>query len=156
MEQLLEAHPELRDKLHVGGLGQRGNWIQRMPRGWQLFDNGQDGADLSSPFASPNVRTDILGVVVQPLTAQESKDAGVDAGRGLRIERVESGTIAASMGLQRGQVLIELNSEPIDNRDDITAVLKKRGADGSLEAVVIDRWGERRTHTWKPDTSKQL
>jgi hypothetical protein len=60
------------------------------------------------------------------------------------------------MGLQRGNVLIELNGRPLKHRDDITEELKKRGTDGALEAVVIDGWGQRRTHTWKPDPGRRL
>lgn len=152
MDQLLEAHPQLRGKLGDGrfsfSFGRGDDWTNAFPRLRNRLGGGLGG--------DANVRTDMLGVVAQPLTADDAKGLGLDAGEGLRIERVEPGTIASSMGLQRGQVLVELNHTPIKTRDDISAEIKKRGADAAMEAVVVDRWGQRRTHTWKPDTTKQL
>lgn len=150
IDELLDAHPELRE--HVAGqsldpfsgLGARGLRLQL-------------GAPPSSlPPAAPGVRTDVLGVVVQSLAASEASDLSLDPGVGLRIERVEPGTIAQQLGLQRGQVLLEINGTKIRSRDDISSEIKKRGSDGALEVIVIDRWGQKRTRTWKPDTAKQI
>lgn len=157
LEQLLEAHPELRGKLEVGGQAFSEDGLGNALRRWGLRVIPRR-SDATSPFgrADAGVRTDILGVVVQPLSTDAAQSAGQDPIVGLRIERVEPGTIASSMGLQRGHVLIELNGNPIRTRDDITNELKKRAADAALEAVVIDRWGQKRAHTWKPDTARQL
>lgn len=165
IDALLDAHPQLRDKLRVGGLslgadlhGQLdlGQNLEALQRGFSLRLGPRRRAQgWIDPLRNSEVRTDILGVVVEPLASGE-KAGDAPAGVGVRIERVEPDTIAGSMGLQRGQVLIELNGAPIKSRDDITAEIVKRAADGALEAVVIDRWGQRRTHTWKPDTARRL
>ncbi|MCY3003280.1 MAG: PDZ domain-containing protein [Planctomycetota bacterium] len=147
IEELLEAHPELRDRVGGNGLSFRfGN-----PLG--------SGSAPTDPFGwltpAPSVRTDILGVAVTSVSAEESGDLGLEPGLGLRVERVEPGTIAQQLGLQRGHVLIELNGRKLHTRDDISEMLKARDKSGSLELLLIDRWGQRRTRTWKPDDKRQ-
>jgi hypothetical protein len=166
IDKLLEAHPELSDKIHSGSgsfqspffsmPGRQGNLLRVHP----LTPLGKSGgANTQSNDTATDesvLRTDILGVVVQPLSEQETSQLDLDSGVGLRIERVVSGTIARSMGLQSGHVLVEMNGRTIHGLDDITEELKKRGSDGGIECVVIDRWGQRRTHAWKPNPSRQL
>ncbi|NUP97371.1 MAG: PDZ domain-containing protein [Planctomycetaceae bacterium] len=147
IEELLEAHPELRER--VGGNGM--SFRFGTPLG--------SGAAPTDPFGwltlAPSVRTDILGVAVTSVSAEESGDLGLEPGLGLRVERVEPGTIAQQLGLQRGHVLIELNGRKLRTRDDITEMLKARDKSGALELLLIDRWGQRRTRTWKPDDKRQ-
>ena len=147
MDELLEAHPELRERVGGKGLNFR-------------FGTGLGTAPApADPFGwltpAPTVRTDILGVAVTSVSDEESSELGLEAGLGLRVERVEPGTIAQQLGLQRGHVLIELNGRPLRTRDDITEMLKARDKQGSLELLLIDRWGQRRTRTWKPDDKRQ-
>ncbi len=146
IDELLEAHPELRGK--VGGSTRAfGNVPQR--QGWPFEPPpGLGGA--------PTIRTDILGVAIVPLAAEEATALGLEPGVGLRVERVEPGTIAQQLGLQRGHVLVEMNGKPLRNRDDISAELRSRASDGPLEVILIDRWGQRRSRSWKPESAKQV
>lgn len=145
IDELLEAHPELRDR--VGG------------NGLSLRLGSTPGSAPNDPFGwltrAPSVRTDILGVAVTSVSAEESSELGLEPGLGLRVERVEPGTIAQQLGLQRGHVLIELNGRKLRTRDDISEMLKARDKSGSIELLLIDRWGQRRTRTWKPDDKRQ-
>jgi len=159
LEQLLDAHPELRDKMHAGGPGRSGTMLRVDPFGWfgtpaapgQTLDQQPgDKLDLTP------LPTDMLGVVVRPVTDAESEQLDLDAGVGLRIDEVRTGTIAQRMGLQPGSILIKMNGRTLKSRDDITEELKKRGAEGQIECVVINRWGQHRTYTWKPDPGRQL
>jgi hypothetical protein len=168
IDKLLEAHPELRDKLHggddlgdwsFGGPGHSGQLLRVDPFGSFGIHKAPGATPEQPESGAPDIqllRTDILGVAVQPLSEAETVQFDLDAGVGLRIERVEPNTIARSMGLQRGHVLVEMNGRQLKSRDDITEELKKRGADGQVQCIVIDRWGQRRTHTWKPDPARQL
>lgn len=158
MEELLEAHPELRDELKVeafgpGALPFGGGFLDRF--GFDRFGFDPYRPGLPAPRAG-DVRTDVLGVYVAPLTPEESQALALEPGQGLRIERVEPGTIAAQLGLQRGHVLVEIDGHPIGTREDITARLSQRAPDGPLEIKVIDRWGQERKRVWKPDAGKQI
>jgi len=144
IDELLEQHPQLRGKVG-GGSAARGGVQQR--QGWPLDVQREQG---------PDVRTDILGVAIVPLTAEESSNLGIEPGVGLRIERVEPGTIAQQLGLQRGHVLLEMNGKTLRSRDDVSRELQARESSGPIEVIVIDRWGQRRTRSWKPTASRQV
>jgi len=149
LEELLEQHPELRERLQfreLGGtsfLGQRG-----LPGLQALPPRGPTGRWDSQAPREP-LRTDILGVVVAPLEPERARELGLEAGQGLSVERVEPGTIADVLGVRRGHVLVELDGRPLRERDDISAVLGERQADSDLRLVLIDRFGQRRTRIWK-------
>ncbi|MBM3986585.1 MAG: PDZ domain-containing protein [Planctomycetes bacterium] len=143
IDELLEQHPELRGK--VGGGSAHGG--AQAGQSWPL--------DLQRELAS-EVRTDILGVAIVPLSAEEATALGLEPGVGLRIERVEPGSIAQQLGLQRGHVLLEMNGVSLRSRDDVSRQLQAREERGPVEVIVIDRWGQRRTRSWKPAASRQV
>jgi hypothetical protein len=147
LDELLAAHPELRERVGGNGLSLR------------FGTPPAAGSAPTDPFGwltpVPSVRTDILGVAVAPLSAEDSSELGLEPGLGLRVERIEPGTIAQQLGLQRGHILLELNGRKLHTRDDITEVLNARDKTGSLDLLLLDRWGQRRTRIWKPDTKRQ-
>ena len=164
IDKLLEAHPELRDQLHggdalngwgAGGPGRSGHLLRVDPFHW-FSDSATPDSSPVAPQGIAPLRTDVLGVRVQPLTQEQSQQLDLEPGVGLRIDSTDPGTIARTMGLQAGHILIEMNGRKLKSRDDITEELKKRGADGQIECVAIDRWGQHRTYTWKPDPGRQL
>jgi hypothetical protein len=146
IDLLLEAHPELRGK--IGG-GSRAPGAAPQRQGWPI-------EPPQTTRGAPAIRTDILGVAIVPLAAEEATALGLEPGVGLRVERVEPGTIAQQLGLQRGHVLVEMNGKPLRNRDDIRSELRARTGDSSLEVILIDRWGQRRSRSWKPESAKQV
>ncbi len=87
MEDLLLAHPELRDRLAPG--------VDPSLR----FFAAPDAPWLALPRRGNALRTDVLGVVVVPLAPDEASALALEGGRGVRIERVEPGTIAEQLGL---------------------------------------------------------
>jgi hypothetical protein len=152
VEELFQAHPELREKIGVTQSSPSDPFL----RDFQLRFGRPGAAQLVAPRSNASVRTDVLGVVVQALSADESRALGLEPGVGLRVDRVEPGTIAQQLGLLRGHVLIEINQTPIRTRDDISNEIQRRGADGALDVIVIDRWGQKRTRTWKPDSERKV
>jgi hypothetical protein len=146
VEELLEAHPELKDHIRSGGL--------RAGIGWpELLGSQPGGFDLLpllGGLGAAPLRTDILGVVVQPLEEGQAASLELEHGLGLFVQRVEPGTIAATLGLRRGEVLVELNGRALKVRDDISAALAERGAQDEVRVELLDRWGRRCTRVWKP------
>lgn len=169
LEELLEQHPELRDQISMqpfgghslglafpggaqGGLGNLGGMGGPSFR-WLGPNSGAGRWDYVAPRAP--ARTDILGVLVEPVPAERAQELGLEAGVGLTVQRVEPGTIADVLGVRRGHVLVELDGRALTNRDDISAALTARAADAELHLVLVDRWGERRTRSWKPEASPE-
>jgi PDZ domain-containing protein len=169
LEDLLQAHPELKDRVNVGGFGgglgfQNGSGGFLLgPRGpltvpdttlWP-FDFGSGPGPLNfgdlGIQGNRTVRTDVLGVYARALRDTDANKSSVEPGVGLYVEGIAPGTIAARLGLKVGDVLLELNGKPLKSRDDISSGLAAREPAGELSVVILDGKGERQTRTWKPE-----
>ncbi len=155
LEELLEANPELRGRIGVGGsaplgaaFGPRFDWLLRDQRGGV-------GPDAADPDRG-HVRTDILGVVLEELSPDQRRDLGVTDGVGLRISRVEAGTMADRLGLKSGHVLLELDGQVIRAREDVSARVRAREKGAEIRAVYLDRWGQRRETRWREQDARQF
>lgn len=73
-----------------------------------------------------------LGVAVRPLTAEESKQAGVSAG--LVVE--QAGGAAAAAGIQAGDVILAVNGTPVTSPAELRAIIQKAGKNA---AVLVQR-----------------
>jgi hypothetical protein len=151
VEELLQTHPELRDRIGVGG-GDAHAWSRNAPQGGlfqALPPRSHDGSRRALGAEPP---TNILGINYSKPAPEKLKDLDLDPEVGLQVDRTESGTIADILGIQRGDIVIELNGTALHDASDVTRVLKKRDANGELAVVIVDRKGQRRTLTWKPST----
>jgi hypothetical protein len=162
MDELLEAHPELRDSLgntHFqfgsGTLGQ----MQMFPRGsFDVFPRG--GAPRARAFAAPHdlskkgeLPTDRLGLMCKALERERADELGVEHGVGLAVAEVQPDTIASQLGIREGDVVVELNGTTIHGTDDVKKVLAERAADADVSVVVVGENGHKRTLTWKPNAA---
>ncbi len=158
LDELLEAHPELRE--HVDGTAAVPGlaWGERFPALDRLMLDPPAALRVvpraplapGAPAAPRELRTDVLGVYLRPLEAGEAAALGLETGAGLVVVRTEPGTIAWALGVQRGDVLLEVNGLPATGRDAISEALCARPDDGEVRLVLIDGHGQRRARTWRP------
>ncbi len=142
VEELLEAHPELRGRIGLGG----GHGFNRvMPHGTPT-PRAQGGLRRSLG----SVPTDMLGIYPSQPSSEQRKDFDLDPDVGLLVERTAPGTIAEILGIQSGDIVIEMNGTTIHDSADVARVLKERESDGEVAVVIIDKKGQRRTLTWRP------
>lgn len=167
MDELLDAHPELRENLGGGsfqmfrgpqggvwhGMPGGGMWIDPhgrttvIPRGESLRSlRGDDGTD-----ADGNPRTDRLGITCSQISKDRAEELGVDSG--LEVQDVAPGSIASVLGLRHGDVVTEVNGKSIQSPEDVKKVLSDRASDADVSVVVLGDNGHRRTLTWKPGAS---
>ena len=155
IQELVEQHPELKDKLQTNGLGGDA-FSLGLPQGFLgagnlgWFGPGTSGGrwDFGAPRAPQ--RTDVLGVLAAPLPADRAAELGLEQGLGLIVQRVEPGTIADVLGIRRGHVLVSIDGHALRTREDISSALSARAADAPLSLELIDRWGVRLTRVWNP------
>jgi hypothetical protein len=171
MEELLQANPELRDKLGTSGSflwsmpstprsiviprGLRSGGpggIQVLPRGsvggrWTAPDRSDEASDAGSP------RTDRLGIYCEPVEDEIAGELGLKPGEGLRVRSTQSGSIASILGLREGDVVLEVNERKIQGVEDVKKALVDRAGDADVSVVVVGSEG-RRTLTWKPTLRK--
>jgi serine protease Do len=79
---------------------------------------GQDeeGNDETQPKPSK------LGLTVGSLTGDMAERLGVPAGKGVVVRDVKPGSFADDVGLNRGDVILEVNKQPVNNEDDFNKV----------------------------------
>jgi len=154
LEQLFEAHPELRERVDVRTAPPFGlRFDPDDMRG--LLDRLRPGV-RDDPFAAPRAgldtgpRTDVLGVYLREPGQHERAPEGVQEGIGLLVESTLPGTIAERLGVRPGDLLVELNGTPLASAQDVREVLAARRAHEALELELIDDGGARHTLTWRP------
>jgi serine protease Do len=66
-----------------------------------------------------------LGLTVQTLTPEIAENLGIDDAKGVVVTAVESGSPADDAGLRRGDVILEVNRQAVDDADKYKSALKK-------------------------------
>lgn len=166
LEDLLDAHPELRGRIHGGqdGFG----WGGPLSADGSSGRGGsgrlgpvpgaagqRDPLDRLARTFSGTPRTDIFGVEFSKLAPEKVKELNLEPERGLSVQRTVPGTIAQILGVKRGDLLIEMNGTPLFSGDDVSRVLRERAPQAELVVTLIDGKGQRRSLTWKPSTDGQ-
>ena len=87
----------------------------------------RDGKEMSLPITVGEMKeTEVattteageLGLTVQPLTPQLAENLGIERGEGLVISAVAPGSTAEEAGLRSGDVITEINRQPVKNLAD--------------------------------------
>lgn len=159
LDEILAENPELEDEL--GDLAVRvqpgaplGLDLQLGPRpGGRGVLPAPFGNDVRKLPALPQqsarpVRTDKLGVIARTLTPEHRKELGLEEGQGLYVERSATGTFAHLLGIGSGDVLLEIDGQPVGTEEDIGRIMAQRAADAPLTVTWLDDLGQRRTKTW--------
>lgn len=107
----------------------------------QLGGNNDDFADDDDTKTQQQAAQASLGLAVQPLTPAIARQVGVPTTtRGLVIGGVDPNSDAAAKGLQRGDVIISINSRPAASAADVrTAVQEANAAKRSSVLMLIQR-----------------
>jgi serine protease Do len=69
-----------------------------------------------------------LGLTVQTLTPDLAKQLGVEVEKGVAITDVADGSLASLAGLQKGDVIVSADRQPVANVDELEGVLTKAKA----------------------------
>jgi membrane-associated protease RseP (regulator of RpoE activity) len=156
LEELYAAHPELRDQfgMHIEvGPGSSGLFGLR---GRQDNPFGSPGAMVPDAPTRPAIplergafRTDVLGVQVDTPSAEERRLAKVGDDVGLKVESVQPGTIAARIGVQAGDLVVDVNGHEVKSVEDVRDTLRARKDGEDVTVTVVDENGQRRVLTWR-------
>ena len=79
-----------------------------------------------------------FGMTVEPLTRETARELNTDATKGVVITRVQPGSKAADAGLQSGDVIEEVDRQPVQSSDALRDALSK----GSAPALLLVHRGE--------------
>ncbi|HUJ94628.1 MAG TPA: Do family serine endopeptidase [Terriglobales bacterium] len=77
----------------------------------------EEGGESSTPKQSK------LGLSVQALTQEKADRLDVPAGKGVIVSDVKPGSFAEDVGLNRGDIILEINKQPVNSEDDFGRVV---------------------------------
>lgn len=100
---------------------------------------------LASMVEEPKGVEDELGLATQELTPEQAQHLGLKQKRGVVISEVEPGSPADEAGLQRGDLIEEVNRSPVRSLEDYRKALQKSKASKSFLFLV--RRGESTIYT---------
>ncbi len=89
---------------------------------------GEQPGDLTGePQASPGEKEFLenFGLSFQELTPELAEQLGYEGEKGVLIGGVEPGSVAATAGLQPGQLIQEINRQRVENIEDVQQILQK-------------------------------
>jgi serine protease Do len=100
----------------------------------QKPDGDEESSDNS---AAPSGK---FGITVQPLTAEGAQHFGLDANdQGLLVTRIDPAGSAANAGMRMGDLIQEVNRQPVKTVADFSAAIQRSGARPAL--VLVKRRG---------------
>jgi serine protease Do len=115
-----------------------------------LAELSREGAsEGTTPESTPQARGGRLGIAVEPLTPAMAAQLRLPSGtQGVHIGRVEPNGPAATAGVQTGDVLLEVNRQPVRSAAEISTALSNAGDRPVL--LLINRAGRNVFVTVKP------
>jgi Do/DeqQ family serine protease len=97
--------------------------------------NNQDDDDQ----ATPEKESGKLGLSLQPVTPQIAQQLRLASNDGLVITDIDPSGPAAEAGLTRGDVILEINKQPVSSVQDAKAAIEKAGSKPML--LLVERQG---------------
>ena len=83
----------------------------------------------------------LLGLSVRALTADEARALEVEAGTGILVVDVEAGKISAEAGLQKNDVILAANLQPVKSVEDFAKIVREQGKERGAVMLQIKRRG---------------
>jgi len=81
-----------------------------------------------------------LGLAVEPLTPDIAKELGTKQKQGVVVREVQEGSPADEAGIRPGDVITEVNRQPVKNAEDLKRAFDKRPP-GQPSLVLVHREG---------------
>ncbi|HEU5322941.1 MAG TPA: DegQ family serine endoprotease [Methylomirabilota bacterium] len=100
-------------------------------------DRHERALDVTLKEAPAERQASRLGLQVQPVTPEIARRLDLKAADGVVVTAVEDGSAASRAGLQRGDVILEVNREPVKSLADFERLTR----DGERVALLLRRGG---------------
>ena len=88
-----------------------------------------------------------LGVIVHPLTPEMADRLNVPSDKGVVVQDVKPGSFADDVGLTRGDIILEINKQPVNSEDDFDRIQANLKSGQDVVFLVRQRGGGRNAGT---------
>ena len=110
---------------------------------------GDDESGGSNGNPESRSETGKLGLSLQPLTPQAARQFGIEEGtQGMLVTAVDEAGAGADAGINRGDVILEINRRSVSSMDEVQAALESAG--GKPVLLLLSRRGQTIYLTVKP------
>ena len=147
MDSFRAKYPEVAQRLWGGGgfqfrIGPMGGWHVQP---WTPGGQPRNGVDFWPQVQPDDVAAgERLGVQVTELSEEQRDELKLDEGVGLHVQSVVEGTLAEKLGIQEGDVVVEVAGEKVGSPQDVRGALQKVAA-GETVKVTVSRDGKNQT-----------
>ena len=102
----------------------------------ELPDRQQPESEEETSSSRGSVGNERFGLSVQPLTAAQASRYGLDADdQGLLVTKIDPAGSAANAGIRQGDLIQEVNRQPVKTVTEFTAAIQQSGAKPALVLV---------------------
>ncbi|HEX9052007.1 MAG TPA: trypsin-like peptidase domain-containing protein [Anaeromyxobacter sp.] len=109
--------------------------VAQRPEDEGVAQKGESGEEEEG---GAKAQTQKLGVSLAPLTADMARELGVSPSEGVVVTNVVDGGPAERAGMRRGDVILEVNRQPVKTTDDVKRAIDKMKA-GDMALLRVRR-----------------
>ena len=91
----------------------------------------QENQDENSPKQSK------FGLTVRKVTPEMADRLDIEAGKGVIVQDVKPGSFAEDVNLARGDIVLQINKQPVNSEDDLTKI--ESGLKSGQDVVFLVR-----------------
>jgi serine protease Do len=95
------------------------------------LNEDEGGNDESTP------KQDKFGITIRKLTPEMAEKLDIPAGKGVIVQDVKAGSFADDIGLNRGDVILEVNKQAVNNEQDFAKI--ESGLKSGQDVVFLVR-----------------
>jgi serine protease Do len=99
-----------------------------------------DKEELAATGGGSTGKHSKLGLAVEPLTPEIAHQLGTSVDHGLVVREVQDGSPAAEAGIRPGDIITEVDRQPVSSVDELRRAVEKR-ADGKPTLLLVHRQG---------------
>ena len=116
---------------------------------FEMPGNKAGGSDSDGGGPEKQSDTGKLGLTLQPVTPQIAKQFGLEGdAEGMVVTGIDADGAAAEAGISRGDIILEINRQPVNSSDAVQSALES--ANGRPVLLLISRRGQTIYLTVKP------
>jgi serine protease Do len=96
-------------------------------------------AETQTPVESSETTSEDFGFSVKPMTKELAKEYGVEVGEGMLVTSVEEGALAQRKGIQKGDLITEINQNSTKTLREYKAALKEADLKKGVLVTLISQ-----------------